>query len=616
MACVPNNNGFTYKWEKKNDDLLARVKEITSPDLVLSNLQPKDSGEYRCIVSNSTGKIVSKYKQVKVTVSPPDVILHPSSVTVSATGKAVFQCVVKGYGNIMVEWRKLDSRLPITATINNIKSLNTVTSTLEIKESIGYYKGSYYCSASNGAGVVNSTVAFLNVSVRCAEIIRPPVFNEVLPGGTATFPCLAWSYSGLVYDWQKNDTLQLPSNTEQSFKRWSSSEDIGYTTYVYQLTVSNVQLSNEGSYCCLAINECGVTRSCAWLEVKTLPHIIKQPLSISIKISNNSKCVLECLATGISPIQYKWEKYQSSTNSWIRPSHRAVDITSPKLIFSVITEEDEGVYHCVTTNHDGSVVSNSATITVYGPPIINFITSKSVAFEGNKATLICNATNDVDATTSMRIDWYNSEGAKVESEDKHILVYNVTDPVTGQIQLVLLFDPVNHTDSGEYTCHAINDNDCYTEAKSNLTVEYAPIITITPWSPYTASVGKQVTIICKAEGLPTPTVQWYKNDKAVKKVANIPFQALDVPTTTPHATVYTCVSTNNAGGVIRTTKANISVAIQAMCPPLQNPVNGHVNLQGGGQFAVYSCNSGYSPNGPFILWCSGGRWNPSPPACV
>ena len=103
-------------------------------------------------------------------MSPPDVILHPSSVTVSATGKAVFQCVVKGYGNIMVEWRKLDSRLPITATINNIKSLNTVTSTLEIKESIGYYKGSYYCSASNGAGVVNSTVAFLNVSGMCIQL--------------------------------------------------------------------------------------------------------------------------------------------------------------------------------------------------------------------------------------------------------------------------------------------------------------------------------------------------------------------------------------------------------------------------------------------------------------
>jgi len=32
----------------------------------------------------------------------------------------------------------------------------------------------------------------------------------------------------------------------------------------------------------------------------------------------------------------------------------------------VITEEDEGVYHCIVTNDDGSIVSDNATITVYG----------------------------------------------------------------------------------------------------------------------------------------------------------------------------------------------------------------------------------------------------------
>ena len=32
----------------------------------------------------------------------------------------------------------------------------------------------------------------------------------------------------------------------------------------------------------------------------------------------------------------------------------------------MITEEDEGVYHCIVTNDDGSVVSDNATITVYG----------------------------------------------------------------------------------------------------------------------------------------------------------------------------------------------------------------------------------------------------------
>ena len=99
--------------------------------------------------------------------------------------------------------------------------------------------------------------------------------------------------------------------------------------------------------------------------ILALPNITKQPLSTICKIHTNS-CELECFATGIGHIQYKWEKYQSSSNSWIRPFHRAVNVISPKLMFSVITEEDEGVYHCIATNRDGSVVSNSATITVYG----------------------------------------------------------------------------------------------------------------------------------------------------------------------------------------------------------------------------------------------------------
>ena len=97
-----------------------------------------------------------------------------------------------------------------------------------------------------------------------------------------------------------------------------------------------------------------------------LPVIIKQPISNICKRNSNKSCELECYATGIGFIQYKWENYQSSSNSWIRPSHRAVDVTSPKLIFSVITEEDEGVYRCVVSNHDGIVMSKSINVTSYG----------------------------------------------------------------------------------------------------------------------------------------------------------------------------------------------------------------------------------------------------------
>ena len=91
-----------------------------------------------------------------------------------------------------------------------------------------------------------------------------------------------------------------------------------------------------------------------------------QPSSSVIRQNDVNVNAMECMASGIGPTYYKWEKYQSSNDSWMKPSARVVNITSPKLIFNVITEKDEGVYHCVVSNHDGSTLSDNATITIYG----------------------------------------------------------------------------------------------------------------------------------------------------------------------------------------------------------------------------------------------------------
>ena len=93
--------------------------------------------------------------------------------------------------------------------------------------------------------------------------------------------------------------------------------------------------------------------------------ITTQPTSDTLRVGYEG-IALWCSANGTGPISYHWEKYQSSNDSWINPSHRVVNNTSPKLIFNKISEEDEGIYHCIVTNDDGSVVSDNATITVYG----------------------------------------------------------------------------------------------------------------------------------------------------------------------------------------------------------------------------------------------------------
>ena len=204
---------------------------------------------------------------------------------------------------------------------------------------------------------------------------------------------------------------------------------------------------------------------------------------------------MSCSAVGMGPIYYQWEKYNSSINSWISPSHRAVNIASSDLKFSVIREEDEGVYRCIVINDDGSVISDNATVYVYGeysvltkscagiqytgPPIIKFISNDTLSPEGDKVTLICSAVNDVDAIHPLQIYWYKGNKL-VTPNGRHIILYNETDNATRQLNSTLLLDPVNHTDDGVYTCRAFNRNDSFSGSNITLTVQctYASYITI------------------------------------------------------------------------------------------------------------------------------------------
>ena len=102
--------------------------------------------------------------------------------------------------------------------------------------------------------------------------------------------------------------------------------------------------------------------------VTALPNVTIQPASVKFKVGNENVTAMYCkVRTSVrTPIYYQWEQYDKLSNSWTRPSQRAVNITSPQLEFSIVTEEDEGVYHCIASNEDGSVVSDNATIVVYG----------------------------------------------------------------------------------------------------------------------------------------------------------------------------------------------------------------------------------------------------------
>ena len=108
---------------------------------------------------------------------------------------------------------------------------------------------------------------------------------------------------------------------------------------------------------------------------------------------------------------------------------------------------------------------------ILGKPLILDISSNRVSLEGSKVNLSCNATNDPDAVHPLHVYWYNSDGNQVTSDGEHVLVYNHTDSSSGQVQSVILFDHVNRSDDGTYTCRAFNDPNSTTDMNTTLTVE-------------------------------------------------------------------------------------------------------------------------------------------------
>ena len=116
-------------------------------------------------------------------------------------------------------------------------------------------------------------------------------------------------------------------------------------------------------------------------------------------------------------------------------------------------------------------MNNDICIISLEKPVISAISSDIAILEGSKVKLFCNATSDPDAIHPLQVYWYNSDGDQVISDGEHVLAYNHTDQNINQAQSVILFDHVNRTDDGTYTCRAFIDLRFTADKNTTLTVE-------------------------------------------------------------------------------------------------------------------------------------------------
>jgi len=321
------------------------------------------------------------------------------------------------------------------------------------------------------------------------------------------------------------------------------------------------------------------------INLVAIPQVTITSQPQDLIISTNSPATFTVAATGTAPIGYQWYYYGNSTNN--TPTLE-VNATNATFTISSAQPTDTGLYAVVVSNNYNSVLSRFASLIVGNVvPVLNGPFNQTV-IQGNNANfsasvVIANPyptfqwqTNGVNVggATNTSLTLANVQYAALNGATVSLIASNAAAMVTNSATLTILVPPV------------INPQ------PTNMTV----------------NVGATAVFTSGATGVPTPGLQWYKNNAAIANQTNgmltiASAQGSDIGG-------YLLVATNSAGSVTSTVAQLIvnstTLAATAFAPtngatgicydtPLYVTFNGPISIVNSGQVRIYNSTNSTTP---------------------
>ncbi|XP_054077069.1 hemicentin-2 isoform X2 [Rissa tridactyla] len=459
-------------WTQDSQPLpLATASVLPSGSLRLAKPQVTDTGLYTCTATNAAGNASLSYSlHVQV---PPQLLIGDgeSPMTAVANDSLRIHCRAMGIPTPRIQWLK-DGH-PLGEQDGAVVSEDGRT-LLIARVGLGH-EGLYVCQGSNWAGVAQAEVQVL---VQVPPNIEPSAVElDILENGTASLQCLASGLPAPDITWYKGRE-QLLAGPGRTLSRDGM-----------HLEIHRAQLSDAGSYRCVASNVAGVTEFWYSLQVTVPPRITAGPSPLTVVV--NEPVTLECDAMGTPAPVLLWLKDGNLVPSMVAGGP---EILSDGRVLSLPTArlQDSGTYTCVASSAVGED-RREATLEVW-LPLAAMGEEENVSVIINKSvTLECTAPG-----VSPQGSRWLKDGILLTPKPGMQLSVEGT---------VLQIRQATVQDAGRYTCQGPGRP----ERHYNLNVWVPPSFSSAEPAAVSVLEGQSVRLACECHGIPFPTLSWQKD---------------------------------------------------------------------------------------------------------
>ncbi|VDH91359.1 Hypothetical predicted protein, partial [Mytilus galloprovincialis] len=233
---------------------------VSSPNLIIINVDNTDEAFYICSATNSLGTGDSSQTYLDVQGDAPSVQVSSNYYSVEIGMSVTLQCTVTANpSHTNVTWNKIDNGQQTNIGSNSrYTGGSIVTPWLTIADAVDSDEGFYICTAVNVVGEGQSSQTFLDVIGGILTVTVPQVSYSVNYGQSVQLVCIVTGTPAVqsVF-WQKiTNGVQIYINSTTDPNKYS-----GSTIGTPSLTILNADSNDIGSYSCCATNVVGTGES-------------------------------------------------------------------------------------------------------------------------------------------------------------------------------------------------------------------------------------------------------------------------------------------------------------------------------------------------------------------